>query len=138
MLSKAREADDLRDLGFYLKGIISVRELPDTAHPHFAANAHQPMAAIDLFADPRDYAWLERLQRLVMQYEPDTRPHFGKSALGPQFRDALGPDKLDALVRIHEKHYPQGNLMFSERVRALLDVGRPLPGEHAADSGLTS
>ena len=133
-----READDLRDLGFYLKGIISVRELPDTARPHFAANAHQPMAAIDLFADPRDYAWLERLQRLVMQYEPDTRPHFGKSALGPQFRDALGPDKLDALVRFHKKHYPQGNLMFSERVRALLDVGRPLPGEHAADSGLTS
>jgi len=26
--------------------------------------------------------------------------------------------------------------MFSERVRAMFDVGRPLPGEAAADAGL--
>ena len=134
-----READALRDLGFYLKGIISVRELPGTAGPVFAANARQPMAAIDLFADPRDYAWLERLQRLVMHYEPDTRPHFGKSALGPDFRAALngdGQDHLEQLMDIYTRHFPQGNLMFSERVRAMLDVGQPLAGESAADAGL--
>ena len=133
-----READDLRDLGFYLKGIISVRELPGTAGPVFAANATQPMAAIDLFADPRDYAWLERLQRLVMQYEPDTRPHFGKSALGPHWCKALGQKHIDELMRIHAKHFPQGRLMFSENVRAMLDVGKPLAGEAAADSGLVT
>ena len=97
------------------------------------------MAAIDLFADPRDYAWLERLQRLVMHYEPDTRPHFGKSALGPDFRAALnsdGQDHLEQLMDIYERHFPQGNLMFSERVRAMLDVGQPLAGESAADAGL--
>ena len=131
-----READALRDLGFYLKGIISVRELPGGAGPVFAANAMQPMAAIDLFADPRDYAWLERLQRLVMHYEPDTRPHFGKSALGPDFCAALGVSHLDELMRIHRQHYPQGKLMFSERVRTMLGVGRPLPGEAAADAGM--
>ena len=131
-----READALRDLGFYLKGIISVRELPGGAGPVFAANAQQPMAAIDLFADPRDYAWLERLQRLVMHYEPATRPHFGKSALGPDFCAALGVGHLDELMRIHRQHYPQGKLMFSERVRTMLGVGRPLPGEAAADAGM--
>lgn len=130
-----READALRDLGFYLKGIISVRELPGTAGPVFAANAHRPVAAIDLFADPRDYAWLERLQRLVMHYEPETRPHFGKSALGPDFCSALDEDHLAELMRIHRRHYPQGRLMFSERVRTMLGVGRPLPGESAADAG---
>ncbi|MEP3143127.1 FAD-binding protein [Qipengyuania citrea] len=131
-----READALRDLGFFLKGIISVRELPGVAEPVFAANARRPMAAIDLFADPRDYAWLERLQRLVMRYEVDTRPHFGKSALGAQFRSSLGLDHLDQLMRIYERYFPEGNLMFSERVRAMFDVGRPLPGEAAADAGL--
>lgn len=130
-----READALRDLGFFLKGIISVRELPGTARPVFAANAKRPMAAVDLFADPRDYAWLERLQRLVMHYEPETRPHFGKSALGPDFRTALDEDHLEELMRIHRRHYPQGRLMFSERVRTMLDVGRALPGEAAADAG---
>ena len=131
-----RETDALRDLGFYLKGIISVRELTGEAGPVFAANATRPMAAIDLFADPRDYAWLERLQRLVMHYEPETRPHFGKSALGPDFCNALCRPHLDELMRIHRRHYPQGNLMFSERVRAMCDVGRPLPGVAAADAGL--
>ena len=130
-----READALRDLGFYLKGIISVRELPGTAGPVFAANARQPMAAIDLFADPRDYAWLERLQRQVMQYEPATRPHFGKSALGPGFVSALDNRHLAELMRIHRQHFPQGRLMFSERVRTMLGVGRPLPGESVADAG---
>ncbi|MBX7481090.1 FAD-binding protein [Qipengyuania qiaonensis] len=130
------EADALRDLGFFLKGIISVRELPGLAGPIFAANSTRPMAAIDLFADPRDYAWLERLQRSVMQYEPDTRPHFGKSALGPDFCNALCRTHLDELMRIHRRHYPQGNLMFSERVRAMCDVGRPLPGVAAVDAGL--
>lgn len=131
-----READDLRDLGFFLKGVISVRELPGKAGPVFAANAWEPMAAIDLFADPRDYAWLERLQRLVMQYEPKTRPHFGKSALGPDFCGALDQSHVDTLMRIHAKHYPQGRLLFSERVRAMLGVGRPRAGVAAADSGL--
>ncbi len=131
-----READALRDLGFYLKGIISVRELPGQANPIFAANARGPVAAIDLFADPRDYAWLERLQRLIMQYEPETRPHFGKSALGPDFCEALGQAELAELMRIHHRYYPHGNLMFSERVRAMCNVGRPLPGVAAVDSGL--
>ncbi|WP_421991697.1 FAD-binding protein [Qipengyuania sp.] len=131
-----READALRDLGFFLKGIISVRELPGEAGPHFAANARRSMAAIDLFADPRDYAWLERLQRLVMHYEPATRPHFGKSALGPEFCSSLDQHHLDELMKIHRKHFPQGNLMFSERVRAMLDVGRPLAGESVAAAGL--
>ncbi|MBX7496284.1 FAD-binding protein [Qipengyuania sp. 6B39] len=131
-----READGLRDLGFFLKGVISVRELPGTSDLVFAANHTQPMAAIDLFADPRDYAWLERLQRLVMQYEPDTRPHFGKSALMPEMRDSLGEQHLDRLMAIHRRHYPQGRLMFSERVRAFLQTGKPLPGEPAADANL--
>ncbi|MEH6683834.1 MAG: FAD-binding protein [Qipengyuania sp.] len=131
-----READGLRDLGFFLKGIISVREMPGEAGPHFAANAERPMAAIDLFADPRDYAWLERLQRLVMHYEPDTRPHFGKSALGPEFCKTLDTVHLAELMRIHRRYYPQGKLMFSERVRAMLDVGRPVAGVPAADAGL--
>ncbi|WP_369025068.1 FAD-binding protein [Qipengyuania sp. RANM35] len=131
-----READDLRDLGFFLKGIISVREITRTSDVKFAANHREPMAAIDLFADPRDYAWLERLQRLVLQYEPATRPHFGKSALMPEFRSSLGQDDLDRLMDIHRQHYPKANLMFSERVRAFLDVGKPLPGEAAADAML--
>ncbi len=131
-----READGLRDLGFYLKGIVSVRELRGTAGPCFAGNAQMPVAAIDLFADPRDYGWLERLQRQVMLYEPATRPHFGKSALGPEFRAALGEANLRKLMRIHARHYPTGNLIFSERVRAMLDVGRPMPGVAAADAGL--
>lgn len=131
-----READDLRDLGFYLKGIISVRELTGTTPLVFGANHREPVAAIDLFADPRDYAWLERLQRLVLQYEPTARPHFGKSALMPEFRDSLGQAELARLMDIHRTHYPQKSLMFSERVRAFLDVGRPLAGHAAADSGL--
>lgn len=131
-----KEADALRDLGFFLKGIVSVREMTDTAGPFFAANAEQPMAAIDLFADPRDYAWLERLQRLVMQYEPATRPHFGKSALGPEFRPALDDGKVRRLMEIHRRHYPSGRLIFSERVRSMLDVGRPMAGTPPADAGL--
>lgn len=131
-----READGLRDLGFFLKGVISVREIPGRSDVVFAANHEGPMAAVDLFADPRDYAWLERLQRQVLQYEPSTRPHFGKSALMPEFRDSLGQDNLDRLMAIHERHYPGKNLMFSERVRAFLDVGRPLKGEPAADAML--
>lgn len=133
-----READGLRDLGFYLKGIISVRELTGTSALVFAGNHHEPVAAIDLFADPRDYAWLERLQRLVLQYEPAARPHFGKSALMPEFRDSLGQHHIDRLMEIHCRHYPGANLMFSERVRAFLDVGRPLAGEAAADTGLAA
>ena len=131
-----READGLRDLGFFLKGVISVRELPGTSQLVFAGNHERPMAAIDLFSDPRDYAWLERLQRLVMQYEPETRPHFGKSALVPEMRAALGEQHLDRLMAIHRKHYPNGRLMFSERVRAFLQTGKPLPGEPAADAKL--
>lgn len=131
-----READDLRDLGFFLKGIISVREIPGRSSLVFAANHTEPMAAIDLFADPRDYAWLERLQRLVLQYEPATRPHFGKSSLMPEFRDSLGQKNLDDLMDTHRKYYPAANLMFSERVRAFLNVGKPLPGEPAADANL--
>ena len=131
-----READALRDLGFFLKGVISVRELPGKSDLVFAANHDGPVAAIDLFADPRDYAWLERLQRMVLQYEPETRPHFGKSALIPGFRDSLGENNLDRLMAIHRKHYPNGKLMFSERVRAFLQTGKPLPGEAAADAKL--
>ena len=131
-----READDLRDLGFFLKGVISVRELPGISDLVFAANHDGPVAAIDLFADPRDYAWLERLQRMVLQYEPETRPHFGKSALIPGFRDSLGENNIDRLMAIHRKHYPNGRLMFSERVRAFLQTGKPLPGEAAADAKL--
>ncbi len=130
------EADNLRDLGFFLKGVISVRELTGSSDLVFAANHAGPVAAIDLFADPRDYGWLERLQRLVLQYEPATRPHFGKSALVPAFRESLGEHHLDRLMAIHRKHYPNGRLMFSEQVRAFLQTGKALPGEAAAEAKL--
>ncbi|TMM50075.1 FAD-binding protein [Qipengyuania marisflavi] len=130
------EVEGLRDLGFYLKSLIGVRELEGSSHLPFAANFKGPVAAIDLFADPRDYAWLERIQRQVMQYEPDTRPHFGKSALVPGFRAALGEDELARLFAIHCKHYPQQRLIFNESVRGLLDVGRPTAGNAVAEAAL--
>ena len=130
------EANKYRDLGFYLKSLIGVRELRGRSDLVFAATHHGPVAAIDLFSDPRDYAWLERIQREVMAYEPAARPHFGKSALGEHFRPALGEANLDDLFQLHRKHFPSRRLKFSEPVRRLLQVGRPTAGNSAADAML--
>lgn len=132
------EAENYRDLGFYLKSLIGVRELRGQSQLAFAATANGPVAAIDLFSDTRDYAWLERLQREVMAYEPRTRAHFGKSALGAHFRAALGEDNLDELFALHKRHFPGRRLIFSEPVRRLLDVGRPMAGNSAADAKLAA
>ena len=132
------EIEKYRDLGFYLKSMIGIRELRGHSELPFAATFNGPVAAIDIFSDPRDYAWLERLQREVMAYEPRTRPHFGKSALVPEYREVLGKQNLRDLFKIHTRHFPQQRLMFSEPVRRLLDIGRALPGTSAADAELAS
>ncbi|WJY18100.1 FAD-binding protein [Alteriqipengyuania flavescens] len=130
------EAGKYSDLGFYLKSLIGVRELRGRSDLVFAATHDGPVAAIDLFSDPRDYAWLERIQREVMAYEPAARPHFGKSALGEHFRPALGEANLDDLFQLHRQHFPSRRLKFSEPVRRLLQVGRPTAGNSAADAML--
>ncbi|MEL7444946.1 MAG: FAD-binding protein [Pseudomonadota bacterium] len=119
------EAESLRHLGFHLKSLIGVRELNDKSDLPFAGNFNGPVAAIDLFADVRDYAWLERLQREVIAYFDDVRPHWGKSAIVPDFAASLGENHINALRELHQRHYPQGNLKTNERVRKLFDLGRP-------------
>ncbi len=132
------EVENYRDLGFYLKSMIGIRELRGTSDLPFAGTHHGPVAAIDIFSDPRDYAWLERLQREVIAYEPRTRPHFGKSALVPEYREVLGKQHLRKLFKIHMRHFPNQRLMFSEPVRRLLDIGKALPGTSAADAQLAA
>lgn len=119
------EADKLRPLGFVLKSLIGVRELPDTSDLPFAGNFDGPVAAIDLFADVRDYAWLERLQRAVTSYFPGVRPHWGKSAIVEDFAASLGEEHIAALRALHLKHYPPGTLTPNEAVRKLFDLGEP-------------
>lgn len=119
------EAAKLRPLGFVLKSLISVRELPDTSDLPFAGNFQGPAAAIDLFADVRDYAWLERLQRAVTSYFPGVRPHWGKSAIVDDFAASLSQQHIDALRALHLKHYPPGTLTPNEAVRKLFDLGDP-------------
>jgi hypothetical protein len=128
------EAEKLRPLGFVLKSLISVRELPDTSDLPFAGNFGGPMAAIDLFADVRDYAWLERLQRAVTSYFPGVRPHWGKSAIVDDFAASLGAQHIAALRALHLKHYPPGTLMPNEAVRKLFDLGDPAPASAIAQA----
>ncbi|MEO0057566.1 MAG: hypothetical protein RIT17_1019 [Pseudomonadota bacterium] len=120
------EAQKLRELGFVLKSMISIRELADTSDLPFAGNFGQPVAAIDLFADVRDYAWLERLQRMVISYFPGVRPHWGKSAITDDFAPSLGDAHIAALRELHLRHYPAGTLTPNEAVRKLFDLGEPV------------
>jgi hypothetical protein len=120
------EAEKLRGLGFVLKSMISIRELADASDLPFAGNFGQPASAIDLFADVRDYAWLERLQRAVTSYFPDVRPHWGKSAIVDDFAAALGAQHMAALRALHQRHYPPGTLSPNEAVRKLFDLGDPV------------
>lgn len=119
------EAEKLRALGFVLKSLISIRELADASDLPFAGNFGQPVSAIDLFADVRDYAWLERLQRAVTSYFPGVRPHWGKSAIVDDFAGALGDAHIAALRELHLRHYPPGTLTPNEAVRKLFDLGEP-------------
>jgi len=120
------EAEKLRALGFVLKSMISIRELSDASDLPFAGNFGQPVSGIDLFADVRDYAWLERLQRAVTSYFPDVRPHWGKSAIVDDFAPALGADHIARLRDLHQRHYPPGTLSPNEAVRKLFDLGDPV------------
>ena len=126
------ESEKLRPLGFVLKSLISVRELPDASDLPFAGNFGGPAAAIDLFADVRDYAWLERLQRAVTSYFPGVRPHWGKSAIVDDFAAALGEEHINALRALHLRHYPPGTLTPNEAVRKLFDLGDPAPASAIA------
>lgn len=120
------EAEKLRSLGFVLKSMISIRELSDASDLPFAGNFGQPVAGIDLFADVRDYAWLERLQRAVTSYFPEARPHWGKSAIVDDFAAVLGADHIAAMRALHQRHYPPGTLSPNEAVRKLFDLGDPV------------
>lgn len=123
------QADQFRTLGFYLKSMIGVREIATQSALPFAANFKGPVAAIDLFADVRDYAWLERIQREVFAYFPDVRPHWGKSAIVDEWVDTLGANHVAALRRLHEKHYPDGGgIRTTSRVRRLLGLSVAPPG----------
>lgn len=123
------QADQFRTLGFYLKSMIGVREIATSSDLPFAANFKGPVVAIDLFADVRDYAWLERIQREVFAYFPDVRPHWGKSAIVDEWADTLGANHITALRRLHEKHYPGGTgLRTTSRVRRLLGLSVVPPG----------
>ncbi len=129
-----REAQKLRPLGFVLKSMISVRECADASDLPFAGNFGQPMAAIDLFADVRDYAWLERLQRAVTSEFPGVRPHWGKSALVEDFAASLGAEHIAAMRALHQRHYPPGTLMPNEAVRKLFELGEPAPATAIAQA----
>ena len=122
------EAIQFADLGFYLKNLIGVRELPGKSDLPFAGNFKGPVVAIDLFADVRDYAWLERLEREVLYYCPETRPHWGKSAIVDEFRESVGVEHLEKLRRLHEQYYRNGRLKLNERVRRLLGIKGPVTG----------
>ncbi|MBV7258335.1 FAD-binding protein [Erythrobacter crassostreae] len=120
------EVEKWQSLRFYMKSLIGVRELSDKSSLPLAGNFRGPTAAIDLFADTRDYAWLERLQREVLSYFDDVRPHWGKSAIVPEFAGSLGYEEMERLSDLHRHHYPEGNLKPNERVRKLFDLGRPM------------
>jgi FAD/FMN-containing dehydrogenase len=126
------EAEELRGLGFYLKSLIGVREIEGRSPLPFSANAEGPVSAIDLFADVRDYAWLERIQRDVLDYFRGVRPHWGKSAIVEEYRHSFKADDLDRLRGLHRRHYPEGSLVVSERVRKFLGLGSPDPGSNIA------
>jgi FAD/FMN-containing dehydrogenase len=130
------EAKALRPLGFVLKSMISIRELSDASDLPFAGNFGQPMAAVDLFADVRDYAWLERLQRAVTSYFPDVRPHWGKSAIVDDFAGVLGAEHIARLRDLHFRHYPPGTLRPNEAVRKLFDLGDPVAESSIAKAAM--
>ena len=119
------EAEELRSLGFYLKSLIGVRELDGPSALIFAGNAMGPVSAIDLFADVRDYAWLERIQRDVLDYFPNVRPHWGKSAVVDDYRRSFDSADLEHLRALHRRHYPAGSLIVCERIRKFLDLSPP-------------
>ncbi|WP_185960218.1 FAD-binding protein [Erythrobacter insulae] len=121
------EVDKWRSLRFFLKSLIGVRELSDKSPLPFAGNFEGPTAAIDLFADTRDYAWLERLQREVLTQFDQVRPHWGKSAIVHEFEASLGTEEISRLRDLHRHHYPLGNLKPNDRVQRLLDLNRPMP-----------
>jgi FAD/FMN-containing dehydrogenase len=118
-----REAQKLREKGFVLKSMISIRELADASDLPFAGNFGQPVSAIDLFSDVRDYAWLERLQAMVIANFPGVRPHWGKSMITEDFTPALGEAHIARMRALHLGHYPPGTLTPNAAVRKLFDLG---------------
>lgn len=118
-----REAQTLRKKGFLLKSMISIRELADASDLPFAGNFGEPVAAIDLFSDVRDYAWLERLQAMVIAAFPGVRPHWGKSQITEDFAPALGAAHIARMRALHLAHYPPGTLTPNEAVRKLFGLG---------------
>lgn len=132
------QAEETRELGFYLKSLIGVRILSGKSDLVFAGNFDGPAAAIDLFADVRDYAWLERIQREVLAYFPRARPHWAKSAIMDGFRTALGEANLARLRDIHQRHYPKGRLQMHDSVRRLLGLYALAPGTNASRSATSA
>lgn len=120
-----REAQTLRKKGFVLKSMISIRELADASDLPFAGNFGEPVAAIDLFSDVRDYAWLERLQAMVIAAFPGVRPHWGKSMITEDFAPALGEDHIARMRALHLSHYPPGTLTPNPAVRKLFGLEGP-------------
>ncbi|WP_324072625.1 MAG: FAD-binding protein [Erythrobacter sp.] len=118
-----REAQKLREKGFVLKSMISIRELADASDLPFAGNFGEPVSAIDLFSDVRDYAWLERLQAMVIANFPGVRPHWGKSMITEDFAPALGEAHIARMRALHLGHYPPGTLTPNAAVRKLFDLG---------------
>jgi hypothetical protein len=117
-----QQADHYRRLGFYLRSMIGVREISSQSTLPFAGNFNGPVAAIDLFADVRYYAWLERIQRETFAYFDGVRPHWGKSAIVEEFADTLGRKHLDGLKRLHHSHYRHGHLRATNRIRRLFGL----------------
>lgn len=123
------EADKLRTLGFYLKSTIGVRMLPGKSDLPFAGNFNGPVAAIDVFSDTRDYAWLERIQNEIMQfYQGRVRPHWGKSAIVMDFEKALTTQHISKMKALHMKHFPYETLMINPRVKRLFGFETHAPG----------
>lgn len=125
------QADELRrkPVRFYLKSTIGVRQLADGSSLKFAGNHNGPAAAIDLFADIREYAWLERIQAAVMDYFPGkVRPHWGKSKIVNGFAETLGAKHIERMKEIHKTHFPYKTLMLNKDVSRLFQFSTQAPG----------
>ena len=132
------EAENLRFTGFHLKSTIGVRELDGKSNLAFAGNFNGPVSAIDIFSDPRDYAWLERIQSEVLQYfSGKVRPHWGKSAIVNEFKDALGQKHIDYMRQLHIKHFPHKSLMLNPQISRLFGFPTPAPGTQNEKESLT-